>query len=60
MMIQGRDSFEVVKIGVRLRVCLREESMGGKNRNNSVTMLRIHIEGLLTELMIAKMGRKIA
>lgn len=55
VVIQGRNSLEAIETGIRLHICLREKSEDRKNRNKSITMLRIHIEGLLTELMIVEM-----
>lgn len=55
MVIQGRNSLEAIKTGISLHIYLREKNEDRKNRNKSITILRIHIEGLLTELMIAEM-----
>lgn len=59
VVIQGRDSLEVIKAEVGLHICLKEMNMDRKNRNKSIAVWRNHIEGLLTELMIAEMKRKI-
>lgn len=50
IVILGRDTLEAIKTKVGFHVCLREKSMGRKNRNKFITMLRNYTEGLLTEL----------
>lgn len=57
---RGRDSLEAIKADIGLHICLRETNMDRKNRNKSIAVWRIHIEELLTELMITEMKRKIS